>query len=133
LVGHCDIGLPDDYSPFNLTFHPSSPTTTVEDNANTLEIYSLYIHPSMHHTGCSQRLFTSAAREGLRKFARVQRMIVMTFEVNQPATKFYEKMGGRLYKILSGFPEDGKFWNIIFFEWLDLPTWVHKWEQMYNL
>lgn len=57
----------------------------------------------------------------------------MTFEVNKPAQKYYQKMGGRLYKVLSGFPEDGKLWNILFFEWLDLPVWVQKWEEMYYL
>lgn len=78
LLGHCDIGLPDDYSPFLLTVHPSSPTLTIQDNtANTLEIYSLYVHPAMQHTGCAQRLFACAARAGLRKFTHSQRMIGM--------------------------------------------------------
>ena len=57
----------------------------------------------------------------------------MTFEVNNAARKYYEKMGGRLYKVLSGYPEDGKLWNIYFYEWLDLSSWVKRWEQMYDL
>jgi RimJ/RimL family protein N-acetyltransferase len=69
----------------------------------------------------------------MRRFVHAKRMIVMTFEVNKPAVKFYEKLGARLYKVLSGFPEDGKFWDVQYFEWLDLPMWVQKWEQMYDL
>eukprot|EP00026_Physarum_polycephalum_P016504 Phypoly_transcript_17423.p1 GENE.Phypoly_transcript_17423~~Phypoly_transcript_17423.p1 ORF type:complete len:226 (+),score=29.61 Phypoly_transcript_17423:42-719(+) len=131
LVGHCDMVIPGDPFPFKLSIHPSSPTTTLEEDlSNTLEIYSLYVHPSMHGTGCAQRLFACGVRAGLRRFTHAQRMIVMAFETNKPARRFYEKMGGRLYKVLSGFPEDGKFWDVLLYEWLDLPTWVQKWEQM---
>ena len=77
LIGHCDIGLPRDYSYLNLTPHASSPTITLQEAPNTLEVYSLYVHPSMHRTGCAQRLFACAARAGLRGLAHAYHMMTV--------------------------------------------------------
>jgi ribosomal protein S18 acetylase RimI-like enzyme len=129
LVGHCDIGPIVEY-PFLSPLPSHLPLT---HSTPSLEIYSLYVHPTLQRTGCAQRLFLTAAREGMRKFAHyAQRMVVVTFEVNYPARRFYEKLGGKIYTILEGYPTDGKLWNAIVYEWLNVEEWVQKWEQLYE-
>lgn len=56
----------------------------------------------------------------------------MTFANNYAAQKFYEKMGGSRKRIFGGYLVFDKQWDVACYEWLDVPAWVAKWEEMYD-
>jgi len=96
-------------------------------------VYSMYVHPTMQRTGCAQRLFVHTVNEGLRRFPHcAARLVVVTFELNTPGRRFYEKMGGTLRGVYGGYPVHGGLWNVAFYEWEDVSVWVARWEEKYG-
>lgn len=125
LLGHCDVGP--------LADHPDlAPLAPPEHRSTTLEVHSLYVHPTVQRTGCAQRLFVQAVSEGVRLFPHcTRRMVVITFLANKKGRGFYEKMGGQLHGFFSGYNAFGCVYDVACYEWLEVEAFVRKWEKIY--
>jgi len=126
---------PHPHSP-DLVINPKTPTASLDSashpllpSTTTLEVLSMYVHPSAQGTGVAQKLFASSVRHALKLFPGCrEKLIVITVQVNHPAQRFYHKLGGRMTGIYSNYPVHNKMFNVVCFEWIDVEKWVRKWE-----
>lgn len=154
ILGFCDVTPLRDYSHL-YPLHSSPPLVPPGEATATLELLTLYIHPTAQGKGLASRMATCAVRAALTQYAHTartthsahtahtahtvhtahttQRMLVITLEQNTKARAFYaKKMHGNLRGIYGGYVVGGELYNVAVFEWLDVPMWIKKWEDMYG-
>lgn len=125
IVGFCDAGPVRTYP--TISFFA---TMTEEERNSTLELWTLYLHPSMHRTGISSALFACAVTDAVHKWPECgERMLVITLETNTGGRKFYERMGGKLVGILPGYELWEASYAVACFEWHGVSSWLLKWAE----
>ncbi|KAL1917860.1 uncharacterized protein VTP21DRAFT_3694 [Calcarisporiella thermophila] len=112
LVGFCCVGPSVAYP--NLTADPTA-----------LEVRTLYIRGSHQGIGLGRLLFYEAVELTFKKCPR-EHLIVLVFEENRNARKFYEKLGGRCKLCIQYFYE-GSEYPCCVYEWNGLREWLQKW------
>ena len=69
---------------------------TVDDEASDCEVIALYVRYAKRKSGIGRALFQNSIE--FFKASGKKKMIIWCLKENDEARKFYEKMGGRVYK-----------------------------------
>ena len=69
---------------------------TVDDEASDCEVIALYVRYAKRKSGIGRALFQSSIE--FFKASGKKKMIIWCLKENDEARKFYEKMGGKVYK-----------------------------------
>ncbi|MHB8418827.1 MAG: GNAT family N-acetyltransferase [Myxococcales bacterium] len=96
---------------------PSAPGGPGGGGPATAELWALYVHPRLRDRGAGRRLFSAAVAAADQRYPGSRRLVVLTFEANAPARRFYESFGGRLFGILQGYEMWGREYPVACYEW----------------
>lgn len=100
------------------------------ERATTLELWTLYVLPEAQGTGLARTLFFEVVRKAFEMFPNCgEKLVVLTFEDNAQARRFYEKLGGRLWGILPTYEIGGGNYRVATYEWDGVTEWLKKWEE----
>ena len=112
VLGFCDAGPLRAYPALRPQVAPPA------EVGSTLELWTLYVHPRLRGQGGGKALLAAAAGAASRRFpACNERTVVLTFEANAPARRFYEARGGRLRGILDGYGLWGRAYRVACYGW----------------
>lgn len=95
------------------------------NNKNILEIKKFFIHPCCQGTGLSKELFIEIINKSLKKNPNYCVLIILSFNENTKANNFYEKMGGKIYKIIN-YNINKVNYKVNCYKWINIKSMMQK-------
>lgn len=89
------------------------------NNKNILEIKKFFLHSCCQGIGLSKKLFIDIIHRSLKKNPKYHMLIILSFKDNTKANRFYEKMGGKIYKVIN-YNINNIIYEVNCYKWIDI-------------